>query len=71
MNANSTSGDFTAGMLLVQAILLALIAREKTGCGQEVYTSLLDGLIARHKRTMRVVAHPELVGRIRMKDPTL
>jgi formyl-CoA transferase len=38
--------DFTAGMLLVQGILLALLARERTGRGQEVYTSLLDGMIA-------------------------
>jgi len=46
VKVNNPIGDFTAGMLLVQAILLALIAREKTGCGQEVYTSLLDGMIA-------------------------
>ena len=38
--------DFTAGMLLVQGIALALLARERTGCGQEVFTSLLDGMIA-------------------------
>jgi crotonobetainyl-CoA:carnitine CoA-transferase CaiB-like acyl-CoA transferase len=38
--------DFTAGMLLVQGILLALLARERTGRGQEVSTSLLDGMIA-------------------------
>jgi crotonobetainyl-CoA:carnitine CoA-transferase CaiB-like acyl-CoA transferase len=46
VKVNNPIGDFTAGMLLVQAILLALIAREKTGFGQEVYTSLLDGMIA-------------------------
>ncbi len=38
--------DFTAGMLLVQGILLALLARARTGRGQEVYTSLLDGMVA-------------------------
>jgi len=38
--------DFTAGMLLVQAILLALIARERTGHGQVVHVSLLDGMLA-------------------------
>jgi formyl-CoA transferase len=38
--------DFTAGMLLVQAILLALLARERTGEGQVVHTSLLDGMLA-------------------------
>ena len=38
--------DFTAGMLLVQAILLALLARERTGRGQVVHVSLLDGMLA-------------------------
>src|SRR5437879_13725440 len=35
--------DFTGGMLLVQAILLALLAREQTGEGHFVPVSLLDG----------------------------
>lgn len=38
--------DFTAGMLLVQAILLALLARARTGHGQVVHVSLLDGMLA-------------------------
>src|SRR5262245_27175845 len=38
--------DFTAGMLLVQAILLALLSRERTGRGQVVHVSLLDGMLA-------------------------
>src|SRR5206468_1757634 len=38
--------DFTGGMLLVQAILLALLARERTGRGQTVHVSLLDGMLA-------------------------
>jgi crotonobetainyl-CoA:carnitine CoA-transferase CaiB-like acyl-CoA transferase len=38
--------DFTGGMLLVQAILLALLARERTGQGQVVHVSLLDGMLA-------------------------
>ena len=38
--------DFTGGMLLVQAILLALLARAKTGRGQIVHVSLLDGMLA-------------------------
>ncbi len=38
--------DFTAGMLLVQAILLALLARERTGEGQVVHVSLLDAMLA-------------------------
>jgi formyl-CoA transferase len=46
LKAGNPIADFTAGMLLVQAVLLAIIAREKTGRGQEVYTSLLDGMIA-------------------------
>ena len=38
--------DFTGGMLLVQAILLALLARARTGRGQVVHVSLLDGMLA-------------------------
>ena len=38
--------DFTGGMLLVQAILLALLARERSGRGQLVHVSLLDGMLA-------------------------
>ncbi len=38
--------DFTAGMMLVQAILLALLARERTGQGQVVHVSLLDAMLA-------------------------
>ena len=38
--------DFTGGMLLVQAILLALLARARTGQGQVVHVSVLDGMLA-------------------------
>jgi len=38
--------DNTGGLLLAQVILLALFARERTGRGQAVETSLLDGLMA-------------------------
>src|SRR5204862_7324781 len=38
--------DFTAGMLLVQAILLALLARARSGEGQVIHVSLLDGMLA-------------------------
>ncbi len=38
--------DFTGGMLLVQAILLALLARARTGQGQLVHVALLDGMLA-------------------------
>ena len=41
-----TVADFTGGMLLAQAILLALLARERTGRGQYVETSLLDGMMS-------------------------
>ena len=37
--------DFAAGMLLIQGILLALIARAKTGHGQFVASSLLDSML--------------------------
>ena len=38
--------DNIGGLLLAQVILLALFARERTGRGQAVETSLLDGLMA-------------------------
>jgi len=37
--------DCAAGMLLVQGILLALLARHRTGMGQLVASSLLDGMV--------------------------
>ncbi len=37
--------DFAAGMLLVQGILLALVARQRTGKGQFVSSSLLDSML--------------------------
>ncbi|MGN6468548.1 MAG: CaiB/BaiF CoA transferase family protein [Rhizobiaceae bacterium] len=38
--------DYTAGMHLVQAILLALLQREKTGRGQAVSVSLFESMLA-------------------------
>lgn len=38
--------DFTAGQLMAQGILLALLARERTGVGQEVDVSLLDAALS-------------------------
>jgi crotonobetainyl-CoA:carnitine CoA-transferase CaiB-like acyl-CoA transferase len=38
--------DYSAGMHLVQAILLALLQREKTGRGQQVAVSLYDSMLA-------------------------
>ncbi|HEX2515904.1 MAG TPA: CoA transferase [Chloroflexota bacterium] len=38
--------DFSASQLLVQGILLALLARARSGRGQRVSVSLLDGLLA-------------------------
>lgn len=37
--------DITGGNLLVQGILLAVLARERTGQGQRVEVSLLDGML--------------------------
>jgi len=38
--------DYTAGMHLVQAILLALLQRQKTGRGQQVSVSLFESMLA-------------------------
>ena len=39
-------GDETAGLLVVQGILAALLARERTGSGQRVEVALHDGLLS-------------------------
>ena len=47
LSVNSTTfADYSAGMHLVQGVLLALLQREKTGRGQLVSVSLLDSMIA-------------------------
>src|SRR5262249_61890330 len=47
MSIYSTAlADYAAGMHLVQAILLALLQREKTGRGQEVAVSLYSSMLA-------------------------
>ncbi|HEY1723165.1 MAG TPA: CaiB/BaiF CoA-transferase family protein [Magnetospirillaceae bacterium] len=38
--------DYSAGMHMIQAILLALLQRDKTGRGQQVSVSLYDSMIA-------------------------
>src|SRR5579859_5796652 len=47
--------DFTGSMLAVQGILLALVARERTGRGQKVEVSMLAGLLS--SLTTRVANH--------------
>ncbi|TWF74971.1 formyl-CoA transferase [Pseudonocardia hierapolitana] len=42
----TTVADYSAGMHLMQGILLALLAREKTGRGQLVQASLYDAMLA-------------------------
>jgi formyl-CoA transferase len=42
----TTFADYSAGMHLVQGVLLALLQREKTGRGQMFSVSLLDSMIA-------------------------
>lgn len=42
----TTLCDYTAGMHMVQGILAALLAREKSGIGQKVSVSLYDSMIA-------------------------
>ena len=45
VRAGIAISDTTAGMFLGQGILLALIQRERTGEGQWVHTSLLEGML--------------------------
>ena len=42
----TTMADYSAGMHLMQGILLAILQRQKTGRGQVVSVSLLDSMIA-------------------------
>jgi formyl-CoA transferase len=42
----TTFADYSAGMHLVQGVLLALLQRQKTGRGQQFNVSLLDSMIA-------------------------
>lgn len=42
------SADYPAGLLLMQAVLIALLARERTGRGQFVSTDLLSAAIHAH-----------------------
>ena len=42
----TTFADYSAGMHLVQGVLLALLQREKTGRGQRISVSLLDSMLA-------------------------
>src|SRR5258707_2001807 len=42
----TTFADYSAGMHLVQGVLLALLQRQKTGRGQLVSVSLLDSMLA-------------------------
>ena len=42
----TTFADYSAGMHLVQAVLLALLQRQKTGRGQRLSVSLFDSMLA-------------------------
>ena len=55
-----TVADFTGGMLLAQGVLLALVARARTGEGQYLETSLLDGMMSMQAwTTTRLLNAPE------------
>jgi formyl-CoA transferase len=51
----TTFADYSAGMHMVQGILLALLQREKTGRGQRIAVSLLDSMLA--AQTQEAAAH--------------
>jgi crotonobetainyl-CoA:carnitine CoA-transferase CaiB-like acyl-CoA transferase len=51
----TTFADYSAGMHLVQGVLLALLQREKTGKGQRISVSLLDSMLA--AQTQEAAAH--------------
>jgi crotonobetainyl-CoA:carnitine CoA-transferase CaiB-like acyl-CoA transferase len=51
----TTFADYSAGMHMVQGILLAILQRQKTGRGQRVAVSLLDSMLA--AQTQEAAAH--------------
>lgn len=51
--------DFVAGNLLAQGILLALLARAKTGVGQRLETSLMSGMIGADMQSLTVSFNAE------------
>ena len=51
----TTFADYSAGMHLVQGVLLALLQRQKTGRGQRLSVSLLDSMLA--AQTQEAAAH--------------
>ena len=51
----TTFADYSAGMHLVQGVLLALLQRQKTGRGQQFSVSLLDSMLA--AQTQEAAAH--------------
>jgi crotonobetainyl-CoA:carnitine CoA-transferase CaiB-like acyl-CoA transferase len=55
----TTLADYSAGMHLFQAILLALMARERTGRGQRVEVSLYDAMLSMQ---MQEVTHELMRG---------
>jgi formyl-CoA transferase len=52
---STTFADYSAGMHLVQGVLLALLQRQKTGRGQLLSVSLLDSMLA--AQTQEAAAH--------------
>lgn len=46
--------DYTAGMHLAQAIMLALLQRGKTGCGQKVSVAMFDSMLAMQMQEVAV-----------------
>ncbi|WP_315837007.1 CoA transferase [Bradyrhizobium prioriisuperbiae] len=51
----TTFADYSAGMHMVQGVLLAILQREKTGRGQRIAVSLLDSMLA--AQTQEAAAH--------------
>ena len=58
----TTFADYSAGMHLVQGILLALLQRQKTGLGQKVSVALLNSMLAAQMQesAMLMMANSEI-----------
>lgn len=54
VRVGASVGDIIAGMYLVQGVLAALISLEKTGLGQKIDVSMLDGQIAIQEHALAI-----------------
>jgi CoA:oxalate CoA-transferase len=72
VRVGASIGDVVAGMYLVQGVLAALIARNRTGCGAKIDISMLDAQIAIQEHALAITtATGTPPGRSGARHPTI